>query len=217
MHNHIGIKTIPTQFTLLISSFPIVEGLFSLSWLWFGSPSQLKNFDTTRPKPPNGRQGLAVSWGKDIVKQVHFGVFSTSHFTHTALSSGWKVLIFRHKHFFVTHGGSQLTFRTRLEKMPLPLISQSYLVIVLPKKGERPNLVKNGPFNFTHICALFSSSLRLRCQIGLSSGLPVTNFVEGRKIWLLFQTRKFRPGTKSVIKKIIKLWKQIKLLTGTPC
>ena len=53
-----------------------------------------------------------------------------------------------------------------------------------------------------------SSSLRLRCQIGLSSGLPVTNFVEGRKIWLLFQTRKFRPGTKSVIKKIIKLWKQ---------
>ena len=125
-------------------------------------------------------------------------------------------------HFFLTHGGSQLTFRTRLEKMPLPLISQSYIVIVLHKKRERqrlvcPNLVKNGPFNFTHICALFSSSLRLRCQIGLSSGLPVTNFVEGRKIWLLFQTRKFRPGTKSVIKKIIKLWKQIKLLTGTPC
>ena len=46
-----------------------------------------------------------------------------------------------------------------------------------------PILVENGPFNFTHMHgALFASSLRLRCQIGLSSGLPVTNFVEGRKI-----------------------------------
>ena len=34
----------------------------------------------TRPKPPSGRQGLAGSWGKNTVKLVHFGVFSTSHF-----------------------------------------------------------------------------------------------------------------------------------------
>ena len=30
----------------------------------------------TRPKPAYGRQGLAGSWGKDTVRQVHFGVFS---------------------------------------------------------------------------------------------------------------------------------------------
>ena len=34
----------------------------------------------TRPKPPFGRQSLAGSWGKDTVRQVHFKVFSTSHF-----------------------------------------------------------------------------------------------------------------------------------------
>ena len=33
----------------------------------------------TRPKPPFGRQGLAGSWGKDKVRRVNFGVFSTSH------------------------------------------------------------------------------------------------------------------------------------------
>ena len=32
----------------------------------------------TRPKPPSGRQGLAVSWGKDTVRQVHYKMFSTS-------------------------------------------------------------------------------------------------------------------------------------------
>ena len=41
----------------------------------------------TRPKPPFGRQGLAGSWGKDKVRRVNFGVFSTSHFAHLALSS----------------------------------------------------------------------------------------------------------------------------------
>ena len=41
----------------------------------------------TRPKPPEGRQGLAGSWGKDKVRRVNFGVFSTSHFAHLALSS----------------------------------------------------------------------------------------------------------------------------------
>ena len=41
----------------------------------------------TRPKPPVGRQGLAGSWGKDKVRRVNFGVFSTSHFAHLALSS----------------------------------------------------------------------------------------------------------------------------------
>ena len=30
----------------------------------------------TRPKSAYGRQGLAGSWGKDIVRRVHFGVFS---------------------------------------------------------------------------------------------------------------------------------------------
>ena len=47
----------------------------------------------TRPKPPFGRQGLAGSWGKDKVRRVNFGVFSTSHFAHLALSSDWIVLI----------------------------------------------------------------------------------------------------------------------------
>ena len=41
----------------------------------------------TRPKPPFGRQGLAGPWGKDTVRRVHFGVFSTSCFAHRALSS----------------------------------------------------------------------------------------------------------------------------------
>ena len=47
----------------------------------------------TRPKPPYGRQGLAGSWGKDTVRQIHFGAFSTSHFAPSALSSDWIVLI----------------------------------------------------------------------------------------------------------------------------
>ena len=34
----------------------------------------------TRPKPPFGRQGLAGLWGKDTVRWVHFGAFSTFHF-----------------------------------------------------------------------------------------------------------------------------------------
>ena len=47
----------------------------------------------TRPMPPYGRQGLAGSWGKDTVRQIHFGAFSTSHFAPSALSSDWIVLI----------------------------------------------------------------------------------------------------------------------------
>ena len=47
----------------------------------------------TRPKPPYRRQGLAGSWGKDTVRRVHFGAFSTSHFAPSALSSDWIVLI----------------------------------------------------------------------------------------------------------------------------
>ena len=47
----------------------------------------------TRPKPPSGRQGLAGSWGKDTVRQVHYMMFSTSHFAPLALSSDWIVLI----------------------------------------------------------------------------------------------------------------------------
>ena len=47
----------------------------------------------TRPKPPYGRQGLAGLWGKDTVRQVHFGVFSTSRFTPLAVSSDWILLI----------------------------------------------------------------------------------------------------------------------------
>ena len=50
--------------------------------------------------------GLAVSLGKDKVRRVYFGVFSTSHFP--ALSSDWKVLSFRHRHFFVTHRGEKV-------------------------------------------------------------------------------------------------------------
>ena len=46
-------------------------------------------FINTRPKPPHGRQGLQGLLGKDIVKQVHFGVFSTSHFAPMALSLEW--------------------------------------------------------------------------------------------------------------------------------
>ena len=37
----------------------------------------------TRPKPPSGRQGLVGSWGKDTVRQVHYKMFSMSHFTPT--------------------------------------------------------------------------------------------------------------------------------------
>ena len=48
---------------------------------------------TTRPKPPSGRQGLAGSWGKDTVRQVHYKMFSTSHFAPTALSSNWILLL----------------------------------------------------------------------------------------------------------------------------
>ena len=47
----------------------------------------------TRPKPPYGRQGLAGLWGKDTVRQVHFGVFSASRFTPLAVSSDWILLI----------------------------------------------------------------------------------------------------------------------------
>ena len=73
------------------------------------------------------RQGLAGSWSKDTVRSLHFGVFTTFDFTPTALSSDWKVHISRHTHFFVpqrgacsffvTNGGSQLTFRTKTEKV----------------------------------------------------------------------------------------------------
>ena len=48
----------------------------------------------TRPKPPSGRQGLAGLWGKDTVRQVHYKMFSTSHFAPTALSSNW-ILLFK--------------------------------------------------------------------------------------------------------------------------
>ena len=42
----------------------------------------------TRPKPSYGQQGLAGSWGKDTVRQVHFGMLSTSHFAPRVLNSG---------------------------------------------------------------------------------------------------------------------------------
>ena len=48
----------------------------------------------TRPKPPSGRPGLAGSWGKDTVRQVHYKMFSMSHFAPTALSSNW-ILLFK--------------------------------------------------------------------------------------------------------------------------
>ena len=61
-----------------------------LAMLIWSAPSQNsynKAINITRPKPPFGRQGLAGSWGKDKVRRVNFGVFSTSHFAHLALSS----------------------------------------------------------------------------------------------------------------------------------
>ena len=48
----------------------------------------------TRPKPPSGRQCLVGSWGKDTVRQVHYKMFSMSHFAPTALSSNW-ILLFK--------------------------------------------------------------------------------------------------------------------------
>ena len=39
------------------------------------------------PKPPYGRESLEGSWGNDTVRQVHYKVFLTSHFTPSALSS----------------------------------------------------------------------------------------------------------------------------------
>ena len=56
----------------------------------FNLISYIKSFFLiTRPKLPYGRQGVAGSFGKDTVRRVHFGVFSTSHF---ALSSGGSQL-----------------------------------------------------------------------------------------------------------------------------
>ena len=51
-------------------------------------------FCLTRPKPPYVWQGLAGFWGKDTIRWVHFGVFSTSHFS-TRIASD----------FLVTDGG----------------------------------------------------------------------------------------------------------------
>ena len=42
---------------------------------------------TTRPKPANGRHGLAGSWGQDTDEVSTFLVFLTSHFAPAALSS----------------------------------------------------------------------------------------------------------------------------------
>ena len=48
----------------------------------------------TKPKPPSGRQCLAGSWGNDTDRQVHYKVFSSSHFAPTTLSSDW-ILLFK--------------------------------------------------------------------------------------------------------------------------
>ena len=78
----------------------------------------------TMPKPPYGRQGLAGSWGKDTIRRLHFWGFSTSYFALTALSSDCVTLFgywwgvptdlsghsLRKWSFFVSQGGSQLTF-----------------------------------------------------------------------------------------------------------
>ena len=42
---------------------------------------------STRPKPADGRQGLAGSWGQDTDEVSTFWVFLTSHFAPAALSS----------------------------------------------------------------------------------------------------------------------------------
>ena len=47
----------------------------------------------TRPNPPYGPYGPSRIVGKDTVRRVHFGAFSTSHFAPSALSSDWIVLI----------------------------------------------------------------------------------------------------------------------------
>ena len=53
-----------------------------------GHPLSLsKEFQSTRPKPAYGRQGLAGSWGQDTDKVSTFWVFLTSHFAPAALSS----------------------------------------------------------------------------------------------------------------------------------
>ena len=111
----------------------------------FGEPRKLIFLKST-PKP-------TFAWAVrpcGIVKQgysQYFEVFSTFHFAPTALSSFWKVLIFRHRHFFVTHrgvpmrkcsffaadtfssltGGFQLPFRTMLEKVFIFLFTFSSL------------------------------------------------------------------------------------------
>ena len=83
----------------IIFAFPVkttkIFGQHCLHCIQTG-PNILKQ---TRPS----RIGVEV--GKDTVRRAHFGVFSTSHFTRTALSSDWKVHIFRHRHFFITHRG----------------------------------------------------------------------------------------------------------------
>ena len=81
----------------LISMAP--DTMWSLQWTSFPSNTNITLqwsiiIIATRPKPPSGRQGLAGSWGKDTVRQVHYKMFSTSHFAPTALSSNW-ILLFK--------------------------------------------------------------------------------------------------------------------------
>ena len=67
-----------------------IKGFFQWSWpwswhhgfhkpCWFLLPPKTEvKFYQTRQKPPYGRQGLARPSGKDTVRRVQFGVFSTS-------------------------------------------------------------------------------------------------------------------------------------------
>ena len=93
-----------------------------------------KNILQTMPKPPYGRQGLAGLWGKDTVRRVHFGMFSTSHLAPSALS-----LIPQPKRH-ITHAGPQLTsFGPNTWRHSLRCLDVSYFYIAMSNYAEPPS------------------------------------------------------------------------------
>ena len=69
-------------------------------------------FCNTRPKLPFGRQGLAGSWSKDTVGQVHFKVFSMSNFaTHSSVFLELNFAFLQHIQSTLRHPKKNRFFR----------------------------------------------------------------------------------------------------------
>ena len=90
----------------------------------------------TRPKPPFGRQGLAGSWGKDKVRRVNFGVFSTSHiFVLVQFAMHWRHVMVKPALNAIRvpeHLSNFLPFEKlhspECRTHPLPLIGTNYIL-----------------------------------------------------------------------------------------